>query len=213
MRGASFTDILIQVAVIIAAVMLCMIVHELCHGLAAYALGDPTAKTSGRLSFNPVRHIDPIGALMLLFVGFGWAKPVQVDPRYFDNPKRDMALTALAGPFSNFLMAFLAMGIWVHTAVWSLLRGGTPGYALYSFLEAVIYLNIGLGVFNLIPFPPLDGSKVLGAFLSDRAYWALMRYERYGMIVLIVLSMTGSLGGFLQNFVTGIAKAMQSVWI
>ena len=110
MRGADPLDIIIQVLITIAAVVICLVVHELCHGLAAYALGDPTAKRAGRLSLNPLKHLDPIGSLMLLFAGFGWAKPVQVDARYFENPKRDMALTALAGPISNFLLAFLMVG-------------------------------------------------------------------------------------------------------
>ena len=167
------------------AVFLCLTVHETCHGLAAYALGDPTAKGQHRLSFNPLRHIDWLGFVSMLIVGFGWAKPVPVDMRYFKKPKQGMALTALAGPASNFLMAviFLFLVRWMY---WS-----APATAfalwLYNFLLNVVILNIGLGLFNLLPIPPLDGSKVLFALLPDRLYWQLMRYERYGMLVLLLL--------------------------
>ena len=169
------------------AVFLCLTVHETCHGLAAYALGDPTAKRQHRLSFNPLRHIDWLGFASMLIVGFGWAKPVPVDMRYFKKPKQGMALTALAGPASNFLMAviFLFLVRWMY---WS-----APATAfavwLYNFLLNVVILNIGLGLFNLLPIPPLDGSKVLFALLPDRLYWKLMRYERYGMLVLLLLVM------------------------
>ena len=167
------------------AVFLCLTVHETCHGLAACALGDPTAKRQHRLSFNPLRHIDWLGFASMLIVGFGWAKPVPVDMRYFKKPKQGMALTALAGPASNFLMAviFLFLVRWMY---WS-----APATAfalwLYNFLLNVVILNIGLGLFNLLPIPPLDGSKVLFALLPDRLYWQLMRYERYGMLVLLLL--------------------------
>jgi Zn-dependent protease len=211
MGNMPFQNVVILVITTVLAVMVCMVIHELCHGFAAYALGDPTAKRMGRLTLNPVRHIDPIGGLMLLFVGFGWAKPVQVDPRYFDKPKRDMALVALAGPFSNFILAFLTMGLWVNTYVWAL-RGGTPGYILSSFLESLIILNLGLGIFNLLPIPPLDGSKVLATFLPDRFYWRWMQVERYGMFILLFLMITGSLSGFLNNFINGLFNLMVGVW-
>ncbi len=178
------------------AVLLCLTVHETCHGLAALALGDPTAKQMHRLSFNPLRHLDPFGALMMLIAGFGWAKPVPVNPSYFKNPKSGMAITALAGPISNFVLAYLALLLrailaglgyaWPESAVllWAL-----------NFLLITAYLSIGLGVFNLIPIPPLDGSKVLGAFLPDRTYYTILRYERYGMIALILVLWTGILDG------------------
>ena len=179
------------------SVLLCLTVHETCHGLAALALGDPTAKQMHRLSFNPLRHLDPFGALMMLVAGFGWAKPVPVNPNYFKNPKSGMAITALAGPVSNFVLAFLAL----------LLRAALAGlsYALWpnsailawmlDFLLITAYLSIGLGIFNLIPFPPLDGSKVLGAFLPDQTYYNILRYERYGMIALVLVLWTGVLDG------------------
>lgn len=173
-----------------AAVLLCLTVHETCHGLAACALGDPTARSRHRLSLNPLRHIDWFGLLMMFAVGFGWAKPVPVDPRYFKDPKRGMALTALAGPVSNLLLAALAIGIskviylsgYYHPVLNTVFL-----FCLYTLAP----LSVGLGLFNLVPIPPLDGAKVLGALLPDETYFRIMRYERYGMLALILLSFTG----------------------
>ena len=151
----------------IVAVLLCLVVHEVCHGLAAYWLGDPTAKQSHRLSLNPIHHLDPFGLLMMVVVGFGWAKPVPVDP------------------------------------------GETTGLALaLEFFGVLVTLNIGLGIFNLIPFPPLDGSKVVAMFLSDRQYVQWMRLERYGMIVLMAALWFGLLDGFL-----GTARSWMLDWM
>lgn len=169
----------------LAAVLLCLTVHETCHGLAAYAMGDPTARRAHRLSLNPLRHIDWFGLLMMFAAGFGWAKPVPVDPNYFKKPKQGMALTALAGPVSNFLLALLtllAARIFCDVAAYS-----ETNQRILDFLLMVAVLSIGLGLFNLVPIPPLDGSKVLFAVLPDRAYDWLMRNERYGMLLLFAL--------------------------
>ena len=169
----------------LAAVLLCLTVHETCHGLAAYALGDPTARRAHRLSLNPLRHIDWFGLLMMFAAGFGWAKPVPVNPNYFKKPKQGMALTALAGPVSNFLLALLtllAARIFCDVAAYS-----ETNQRILDFLLMVVVLSIGLGLFNLVPIPPLDGSKVLFAVLPDRAYDWLMRNERYGMLLLFAL--------------------------
>lgn len=183
----------------VAAVLLCLTVHETCHGLAARALGDPTAKRAHRLSLNPLKHIDWLGFACMLLLGFGWAKPVPVDMRYFKNPKRGMALTALAGPVSNLLLAILLLlcgrvlyDFAPYTAFWD---------ALFSFLLTTAMLSVGLGVFNLIPIPPLDGSKVLFALLPERAYLTLMRFERYGVLLLYALVFFGALDNFLGNAV------------
>ena len=180
----------------LVGVFLCLTIHETCHGLAAYALGDPTAKSMRRRSLNPLRHIDWIGLCMMFFCGFGWAKPVPVDPRYFRKPKQGMALTALAGPVSNLLLALLLLlfsrliyDFAPYSDLWNL---------LFGFLLDTAGLSIGLGVFNLVPIPPLDGSKVLAAFLPDHAYFQLMRYERYGMLLLIFLSFRGVGGGVIS---------------
>lgn len=169
----------------LAAVLLCLTVHETCHGLAAYALGDPTARRAHRLSLNPLRHIDWFGLLMMFAAGFGWAKPVPVNPNYFKKPKQGMALTALAGPVSNFLLALLtllAARIFCDVAAYS-----ETNQRILDFLLMVAVLSIGLGLFNLVPIPPLDGSKVLFAVLPDRAYDWLMRNERYGVLLLFAL--------------------------
>ena len=190
----------------VAAVFLYLTVHETCHGLAALALGDPTAKRMHRLSLNPLRHIDWIGLLLMFVAGFGWAKPVPVDPRYFKNPKRGMALTALAGPVSNLVLAFLALLLGKAVYLYS---PDTAGWnTLLNFLLATLApLSIGLGVFNLIPIPPLDGSKVLGALLPDRLYAVQLRYERYGFAVLLALSILGIGGGVISRGIYAIYSA------
>ena len=185
MDWASLTDALLRVL----GVFLCLTVHETCHGLAAYALGDPTAKREHRMSLNPLHHIDWFGFAAMLLVGFGWAKPVPVDMRYFKKPKQGMALTALAGPVSNLLLAVLLLlgaRIVYYNYVDTVFCSG-----LLNFLAMTAYMSIGLGLFNLIPISPLDGSKVLFSFLPDAAYEKLMRYEKYGMVVLLVLVWLG----------------------
>ncbi len=175
------TELLIQ----IVPALLCIMIHEICHGAAAYALGDRTAATQGRLSLNPLRHVDWFGLLMLAVFHFGWAKPVRVDMRNFRHPKRDMAITALAGPASNFLLAALAMllmGFFFRE-----LYGSGTGQFVIRLLQYLAILSISLGLFNLIPIPPLDGSKVLFSFLPDRAYVRLMVLEKYGMFLLLAL--------------------------
>ncbi|MBM6869600.1 site-2 protease family protein [Pseudoflavonifractor phocaeensis] len=185
---------LVRLLIQVAAVLLCLTVHETCHGLAALALGDPTAKRQHRLSLNPLRHLDPLGTLMMLVAGFGWAKPVMIDPRYFKNPKAGMAVTALAGPVSNFLLALAALLVrGVVLAAYVLSEGSGLLGGVISFLETVAVLSVGLGLFNLIPFPPLDGSKVAEAFLPDRIYFQILRYERWGMVVLVLVLWTGLL--------------------
>lgn len=190
-----------------AAVLLCLTVHETFHGLAAYALGDPTAKSMHRLSLNPLHHIDWFGLAMMFAAGFGWAKPVPVDPRYFKKPKQGMAVTALAGPVSNFLLAVLLIliskAIYLYapyTAVWD---------AVFTFcLYTAAPLSIGLGLFNLLPIPPLDGSKVLGVLLPDEAYSKLMRYERYGILLLLALSLLGVTGNFISGVIVRVYETM-----
>lgn len=179
----------------VAAVFLCLTVHETCHGLAAYALGDPTAKSMHRLSINPLRHIDWFGFAMMFAAGFGWAKPVPVNPRYFKKPKQGMAITALAGPASNFLLTCLLLAICKVILLY-----GPDSFTmeiLFYFSGDAARLSLGLGIFNLIPIPPLDGSKVLAVLLPDQAYSRLMYYERYGILVLLVLSFLGVGNGFI----------------
>ena len=174
----------------VAAVFLCLTIHETCHGLAAYALGDPTAKRAHRLSLNPLRHIDWLGLIMMVVAGFGWAKPVPVNPNYFKKPKQGMALTALAGPASNFLLA-LALLLAARLTAEHALVTGTLNETWFMFLLNTSSLSVGLELFNLIPIPPLDGSKVVAVLLPDRAYDWLMRYERFGMLVLLAVISVG----------------------
>ena len=181
-----------QTAVLVAASLLCITFHETCHGLAAYKLGDNTAKRMGRLSLNPLKHVDLMGLIMMALFRFGWAKPVPVDMRNFKNPKAGMALTALAGPVSNVVLAYAAV-VLCNFVIFLADRLGSTWLllALAQFFVYVEIISAGLAVFNVFPIPPLDGSKVLFALLSDRAYDRLMRYERYGMGLLMVLLVTG----------------------
>ena len=196
------TDLLIQ----LIPALLCIMIHEICHGAAAYALGDRTAATQGRLSLNPLHHVDWFGLLMLAVFHFGWARPVSVDMRNFKHPKRDMAITALAGPASNFLLAALAMllmGFFFRD-----LYDSAAGSFLIRLLQYLALLSISLGLFNLIPIPPLDGSKVLFSFLPDRAYARLMVLERYGMFLLLALVLIMN-----RAFaVSPVARASQAVY-
>ena len=190
----SIIFVLIRVLVILLAIS----VHEMSHGFAAYKLGDKTAKYDGRLSLNPLRHLDPFGALCMLLFGFGWAKPVMVNPMYFKNHKRDLALTALGGPVSNFLMAYFGMfGLLYLVPILN-------NVYLYYFFMSFIMINLGLGVFNLIPVPPLDGSKIFLSLLPRKIYYEIMRYERYGFIVLIVALYLGVIDPILDFFVNNI---------
>ncbi|MBQ1374948.1 MAG: site-2 protease family protein [Clostridia bacterium] len=182
----SFSELIFR----LIAVILALTFHEFSHGLAAYLMGDDTARSQGRLTLNPLKHIDIFGCIMLLLVGFGWAKPVGVNPMRFKNPKAGMAITALAGPVSNFILAFifyvLALVVQIN-ATGANGQIGQTAIAVITFFSVCISMNIGLGIFNMIPVPPLDGSRVVTAFLPDRMYFGIMRYERYIMIGLMAL--------------------------
>ena len=196
------------VALLISAVaaLLCITLHELSHGFVAYRLGDPTAKNAGRLTLNPIKHLDLIGLLMMVVVKVGWAKPVPVDMRYFKKPKQGMALCALAGPVSNFVFAILAL----LPVRWMFYHAEATAVTLwiYQFLVTLVLLNLGLGLFNLIPIPPLDGSKVLFSILPDRAYLQLMRYERYGMALLLLLVFFDIGGNALSNAISAVFQVL-----
>lgn len=188
----SFIQYIISALIVI---FLTMPVHEWAHGFVAFKLGDPTPRYLGRLTLNPLAHIDYVGALMILLFGFGWAKPVQVNSRYFKNPKWGMAITAFAGPLANIIVAFIslliAFGI-IYTTTWLSYSVIWLNFIL-SVLIFIAQINISLAVFNLIPIPPLDGSKLLSALLPNRIYYRIMQYERYFFIVIVLLLVTGIL--------------------
>ena len=177
---------LLNIVLSVVPSLLCITFHEVSHGYIAYRLGDTTAKDAGRLTLNPLKHIDPMGLLMMVVFKFGWAKPVPVNMMRFRNPKRGMALTALAGPVSNVLLALVFLFLYglLYRALYSV-------QPLLDMIWLTAYISLALAIFNIIPVSPLDGSKVLFALLPDAAYAKLMRYERYGMILLLVLVATG----------------------
>ena len=184
------TDMLLAVI----PALICITLHELSHGFVAYKLGDNTAKNMGRLTLNPIKHIDIFGLIMMVVFKFGWAKPVPVNMRNFKNPKHDMAITALAGPLSNVLICCVVLFIYGLVYLPCNLAGTEFAGSLLYAVYITAYLSIALAIFNIIPIPPLDGSKVLFSLMSDEGYMKLMRYERYGMLLLLVLIVTEVLG-------------------
>ena len=181
----------LQIVMNILPSLFCITLHELSHGYVAYRLGDTTAKDAGRLTLNPLRHIDVMGLLMMIVFRFGWAKPVPVNMYRFKNPKKGMAITALAGPVCNVLLTCVLL--FLYGVLYYPLSGHVPQTVL-QLIYITASLSLSLAVFNFLPIPPLDGSKVLFALIDERHYSVLMRYERYGMILLFVLVSTNILG-------------------
>ncbi len=198
------TDILLSAL----PVLICITLHECAHGVVALWLGDTTAKDMGRLSLNPLKHFDIMGFLMMAIAGFGWAKPVPVDMRRFRDPRRGMALTALAGPAANILIAIVFL--FLYGLLWPFLYKSGFGRTVEVMIARTGTISVSFAVFNVLPIPPLDGSKVLGAFLPEDLYWKLMRYERWGMLLLIVLVFTGALDGTLGRLA---GAAMDKLWV
>lgn len=203
---------------IIPAALLAIIFHEISHGYVAYLLGDRTAKNSGRLTLNPIQHMEPLGLLCMILFGFGWAKPVPVNPYFFKNRKLGMALVSIAGPISNLLMAVLSMSVILAISVLEIENQALIGAlnVVMQFFLVFAILNIGLAVFNLIPIPPLDGSKILFSLLPRRAYGFILKYERWGVLLLFVLVNVPFFTDFLtyirEMIFTGIINMLSAIF-
>lgn len=191
MESFDFSNLLNIVLTLIAS-LICITLHELSHGLVAWKLGDNTAKIQGRLSLNPMKHLDVTGFIMMLVFQVGWAKPVPVNMYNFKNPKKGMALVACAGPLSNILITIFSL--FVYGLLFIPLADTAIGAYILHLAELTAYISLGFAVFNLLPFPPLDGSKMLFSVLKDEHYEVLMKYEFYGGLALMVLMLTGALG-------------------
>jgi len=187
-----------QLIILAPPLLLALTVHEFAHGYIAYRLGDPTAKSQGRLTLNPLKHLDPIGTIAFFFIKFGWAKPVPVNPAYFKNPKKDMLWVALAGPATNFILAIISAVI--VKFIWmlaSMLPYSTTAEAilvpLNGMLIASVWINLVLCIFNFLPIPPLDGSRILTGILPNELARSYLKVERYGFIIVLILAFSGVL--------------------
>lgn len=203
-RGnGDFLELIIKFFSRLFVVFCTMPVHEYAHALIATKLGDNTPKYNGRLTLNPMAHISPMGAIMIFLCGFGYAKPVNINPRNFKNPKVGMAITAIAGPISNLILGFIFIFLSV-TCFYLMGIETLMGYAIYSFLIFAGMINVNLAVFNLLPIPPLDGSRILQLLIPSKYYYKFMMYERYIVIVVFVLILTGVLSRPISIISSGI---------
>lgn len=211
-----FSENLEYYILMIPVLLISLTFHEFSHGYIAYRLGDNTAKDAGRLSLNPLKHLDPVGTLMMFVARIGWAKPVPVNPAYFRNRKAGMVLTSLAGPLSNLVMAFVVafpLQITVLTGYKAIDAGNGVVYYLFQFLLLLFYVNVNLAIFNLFPIPPLDGSKILSAIFPADLYFRFMRYEQYiglAFLVIIMFFRTG-FGEVIGFFTDPISSSM--LWV
>lgn len=201
------SELLSSFFIIVPTVLIALMGHELAHGWVSMKLGDPTPKMEGRMTLNPLKHLDPLGTLLMIVTGFGWAKPVRVNPMYYKNRKAGMAIVAFAGPLANLLMA--AAGMILGLVLLKFFGATAAAPVIGNIVSRFVTLNLGLMVFNLIPIPPLDGSKILGMILPDRAYYTMLQYEQYSMIILLVLCVTGV---FDRIIGTGVGILWSAVW-
>ncbi|MBE6605215.1 MAG: site-2 protease family protein [Ruminococcaceae bacterium] len=206
--GGDLPSYLISILLSLPIVLLALSVHEAAHGFAAWRLGDPTARNFGRLTLNPLKHLDPYGFICMLLVGFGWANPVPVNSRFFKKPRRDIALVGLAGPLSNLLLAvvfllllrFVGFGWLAQLPISSQLQFNLI-YFTCLLLYYGVYMNVTLAIFNLLPVPPLDGSRIFYVFLPPRLYYKIMQHQRTITIVVMALLLLGPLSALI-NFIS-----------
>ena len=218
LSGGDMQTYIISILLTLPIVLLSLSLHETAHGLVAWRLGDPTARNLGRLTLNPLKHLNPLGFVCMMVAGFGWANPVPVNTRYFGKPRRDMALCSLAGPVSNLLLAlvfllllrFLGFGVLWDLSYPSQLTANMA-YFLGLFLYYGVSMNVTLAVFNLLPVPPLDGSRILFLLLPPRLYFKIAPYERYIVIAVMLLLLLGPLSHFIDFVCTWILRGMFSM--
>lgn len=219
LSGGDLTSFLILTLLSLPIALLSLSLHEAAHGFVAWRCGDPTARALGRLTLNPLKHLNPLGTLCMLLCGFGWANPVPINSRYFKKPRRDIMLTSLAGPASNLLLAVIFLllyrfvgfellfkHVYLAPATTAFLRN--VAYYLIIFLQLGISLNVSLALFNLFPVPPLDGSRILFSLLPPRVYFKIMPYERQITIVLMIALLVATYFGWFSALVNLIMRGL-----